>query len=487
MELKTNSEYLKRISVEAERLVADLKDYVFRNGIDDGGRKAITEAEAKKLTKLISGKLEGINIDGNEETLDDIIAIYDKAIKSIDAELAKNAELENGNLDKFNKETIDSFNNVKKVLESSKGTTAEPLKSALDQLVEEKENGKIEEEYKELKIEQVEFEENSINDEIKANTEGLNKFELATRKEREALEDTVGLSQEYFKIKSEIDKIEKALANPDLKDEEKEKLESQKEEKEDKLVSVFKKFDEKYEKDEAYKQKEKESASDYLKRIETIDGPTDMQVKMYVTIKQGDLIKKIEGLKGQTLKIYDEAKKEFKEVNVEDYIDVKNGAELNNLSEKINSDKLLNKQGIKDQKDRLNELKKEKEEYEKIDSTLEKNNQNLPAKVTRGMGFREKFSKRNEYYQSQGDGKFKAFFKSLFNRGKDDKDVFATEIKQEKVPNNLRKKFLQDLEKGIALGKGKDQVIRDIKSQLFNSMDRENRAEKNKSDDDGSR
>lgn len=485
MELKTNSEYLKRISVEAEHLVADLKDYVFRNGIDGGVRGEITEAEAKKLTKLISGKLEVIGINGNEEVLDDIIAIYDKAIKSIDAELAKNAKLEKGNLDKFNKGTIDSFNNVKKVLESSKGTTAEPLKSALDQLVEEKENGKFEEEYKEIKIEEVEFEENKINDEIKANTEGLNKFELATRKEREALDDTVGLSQEYFKIKSEIDKIEKALANPDLKDEEKEKLEIQKEEKEDKLVSVFKKFDEKYEKDDTYKQKENESASDYLKRMEKTDGKaTDMQVKMYVTIKQGDLRKKIETLKGQTLKIYDEAKKEFKEIDVKDYLDVTKGEELNNLSEKINSDKLLNKQGVKEQRDRLNELKKEREKYEKIDSTLETNNQNLPAKITEGMGFREKFSKRNEYYQNQGDNKFKAFFKSLFNRGRDDADVFASEVKKQKVPNNLRKQFLEELEKGIKSGKGKDKIISDIKAKIFTSMDRENKAKKDKSGDE---
>lgn len=487
MKLKTNIEKLRRIAEQAEYLVENIKNFAFTNGIDDGTGQAITADEAKDLVALISGKLERISVDGNEDKLEDIITIYDKAIKSIENELAENEKLEDGHDDKFNKEMIESFNKVKKVLEDSKGTTVGPLKEALDQLVEEKQNGTIDREYQEIEIEKIEFEENKISNEIKDNTEGLNEFELATRSEREALDNTVILSQEYFEIKKEIDEIDKALANPDLTDEEKEKLESQKKEKEDKLVSVFKKFDEKYEKDEAYKQKEKESAADYLKRIGTMEKQSpEMLAKMYVTIKQGDLTKKIEALKGQTLKIYDEAKKEFKEIKVEDYIDVKNGAELNNLSKKIDSDKLLNRQGLKDKKTRLNELKKEKEEYEKTDSILEKNNQNLPVKVTKNMGFREKFSKRNEYYQSQGDNKFKAFFKSFFNRGKDDKEVFASEIKQEKVPNNVRKKFLEELEKGINQGKSKNEVLSDIKSRLFDSMRRENKSQKDKSDD-GSR
>lgn len=474
MELKTNVEYLKRVAKQAEQLVNNLKDYVFSQGIDDGTRGKIEENEAKKLTRLISGKLEGITVNGNEDILDDIITIYDNAIKSIDEELAKSEKLEDGNLDKFNKATIDSFNEVKKVLESSKGKKAEPLKIALDELVEEKSNGTIDQEYSEIKIEEVELEESSIQEEIKGNTEGLNKFELATRKEREALEATLKLSKEYFDIKKEIDEIDDELKSEDLTDEDKKKLEDKKAGKEKELVSVFKKFDEKYEKDDEYKQKENESDMDYLHRMEEKDGnKADMQVKMYVTLKQGNLTKKIETLKGQQIKIYDETKKEFKDINIEDYIDVDKGEELNNLSKKIMSDKLLNREGVKEQRDRLNELKKQKENYTERESYTETNGQNLPVEATKGMGLFKKFGKRRDYYKNQGDGRVKSFFKGLFSRKKDE-EIFASEINDYNVPKDVRKQFLADLEEGAKKGMGKDEMKRSVKAKLFKDMDRAN-------------
>ena len=466
MELKTRIQYLHRIANEAEQLVDDLKDFVFRNGIDDGTRAEITENEAKGLIRLISGKLEGITINGNEDILDDVITIYDNAIKYIDEELERNAQLTDGHLDKFNKETVDSFNNVRKVLEDSKGTMAEPLKTALDELVEEKANGKIDEEYREIKVEEIEIEENSIREEVKDNTDGLNKFELATRNERQNLEAALELSKKYFEIKKEIDEIEKELAAPDLADEDKERLERQKEGKEKELVATFKKMDDKYEKDDEYKQQENESDIDYLHRMESKEGKSaDMQVKYMVTLKQADLVTKIEALKGQQVRVYDPVTKQFNDIDIDKYVDVTKSEELNNLSKTIKSDKLANREGIKEQRNRLNELKTQKEKYTQV------NNQNLPAKVNRELGFFEKFSKRREYYENKGENRFKAFFKSFFK--KEDANVFADEVKKSRVPSNFRKDILVKLEKDLKNGKRKDQAMRDVKADIITDMEKD--------------
>lgn len=472
MELKTDIQVLQRIAAKAENLVEQLKDYVFEKGIDVGLRTGITENEAKGLTSLISGRLEGIRINGDEDLLDDIITIYENAIKSIDEELEKNKELANGHLDKFNPATIHSFNNVKKVLEDSKGKFAEPLKVALEELVEQKTTGQIDEDYKEIRIEEIETEEIDIQDRMKENTSGLNAFELATRKEREALDATLELSKKYFAVKKEINEIEKELSNPDLKDEDKEKLKNQKEEKETELVSIFKKFDEKFEKDDEYKQQDNESAIDYIHRMEGKEGkPIDMQVKFMVTLKQGDLKTKLETLKGQPLKVYNQKTQQFEDINVEDYIDINEEKQLNNLSKKITSDKLANRDALKKDRERLGELKEQKDYYAGSVSNagnvnnIVSNNQNLPAQVTRGMGFWEKFNRRREYHRNQGENGFKSFFKS-FSR-KSDSKVFEQEVKKARIPSDFRKDILVEVENSVRSGRTKDEAVRDARAKVI--------------------
>lgn len=481
MELKTQSDALRRIAERAEALVNDLNDFVIDNGLRVG-EAAMNIEEAEAFTKIIRKNLEGISINGDENVLDDIIAIYDKAIYAIDYELAKNSELQDGDVDKFNAATIESFNNVKKVLEESKGKTAEPLKTALDELVEEKATGEIDKEYGKIKVEEIEVEESSIRDEINSNTDSLNKFELATRKEREALEDTLKLSQEYFEVKKELNQIEKELANPNLSDEEKDKLESQKAEKENELVAIFKKFDDKYEKDDEYKQKEGETNREYLNRMANKEGKsTDMQVKYMVKLKQADLKTKIESLKGEQVRIYNEATKKFEDINIEDYIDVTKTEDLNNLSKKITSDRLANRDALKKQRNRLDELKKEKGKYTQTGAETgtynEAGNQNLPVEPTKGMGFFEKFNRRREYYKDKGDNGFKAFFKGLFSK-KEDKTIFEKEFIRASVSNETRKQFLADLEFAIKSGKGKDAAKREVKAKLFDNMNKNNKQSK---------
>lgn len=477
MELKSDKEYLEKIAKRVEGLVENLKEIIFKYRIDDGIRGAINNAEAKRITGLITGKLEGININGNELILDDIITIYDNAIKAIDDELARNEKIEEGDLDKFNKATIDSFKMVRKVLEDSKARNAGPLKIALDELVDEKSKGAIDQEYNEIKVEEIEVEESSIQEEINDNTEGLNKFELATRKEREALEATLKLSKEYFNIKKEIDEIDKKLKNPDLSDEQKKDLEDKKAEKEKELVSVFKKFDEKYEKDDKYKQKEKETDRDYLDRIAKQDGKSiDMQVKYYVTLKQGDLKSKIKTLKGQTVKIYNEQTKKFEDIDIEKYIDVNKGKELNNLSSKIVSDKLLNREGVKEQRNRLNELKRQKERYTEQKNYADYNNQTLPIKLPKKIPFKI----RKEHYRDSGYGRIKSFFKALDKKSNAEiLKVYAEYIQEESknnsVSKDVRKQFLIYLEEGAKKGLGKDAMKRHAKAELFKDMDNANR------------
>jgi len=481
MELKTQSDTLRRLAQKAEQLVDILNDFVIDNGIRVGAA-AMNIGEAETFTQIIRNNLEGISINGDENVLDDIIAIYDKAIYAIDYELAKNSELQDGDVDKFNAATIESFNNVKKVLEESKGKTAEPLKTALDELVEEKATGEIDKEYGEMKVEEIEVEESSIRDEINSNTDSLNKFELATRNEREALEHTLKLSQEYFEVKNELNQIEKELANPNLSDEEKDKLENQKVEKENELVTIFKKFDDKYEKDDEYKQKEGESNRDYLNRMAIKEGRTaDTQVKYMIILKQGDLKTKIESLKGEQVRIYNESTKKFEDIDIENYIDVTKDEELNNLSKKITSDRLANRDALKKQRNRLRELDEEKEKYTKTGAEMgtygETGNQNLPVEPTKGIGFFEKFNRRREYYKDKGDNGFKAFFKGLFSK-KEDRTIFEKEFIRASVSNETRKQFLADLEFAIKGGKGKDAAKREVKAKIFDNMNKNNKQNK---------
>ncbi len=477
MELKTKSDMLNSIAKRSENLVAELKEYIIDNGIRVGA-SAMDLSKADDFIKVIKMNLEGTAINGDENVLDDIIAIYNQAIKSIEEELEKNAELEDGNVDKFNDATIESFNNVKKALENSKGAKAEPLKNALDKLIEEKQNGKIVEEYTEIKVEEIEVEEKEINKEIDSNKEGLNQFAYQTQQERQALDEAVGLSKIYFRIKKELDEIDTELSNPDLSDEDKPKLEAKKSKKEEELVSVFKKMDEKYEKDDKYKQKDKESNKDYLARMEALDGrTTDEQVNYIVTIKQDGLRTKIQSLKGQKLKVFNEKTKQFEEVDFEKFIDLSKGKELNNLSRKINETRLLNNEGMKEQKARLEELNNKKESYKKDrEEYRESNNQNLPVKANDDIGFWGKFGKRREYYQDKGDNKIKSFFKSFF--GKKDEEIF--ENHNNRSLKEERKKLLQVLEVGVNKGERIEKVVRRIKATMFQDYDN---ADKNKKND----
>lgn len=480
MELKTNYEKLKWIAAEVEVLVSDIKDFVERNGITDATRGEMTEDEAKTLTDLITSKLESIKVNKDEAVLEDMITIYDSAINSIAKELSKNAELEDGNMDKYNKETIESFNKVKNLLENSKNSFAGPLKSALDQLVEEKSSGKMDKEYREMQIDSIEVEEENIQNEMKQNQKGLYEFELNTRPEREELEETLRLTRKYFKIKEELEELEDKLNEADLSDDDRQTLEQQKTAKEKDMVEAFKKLDEKYEKDDEYKQQENESNMDYLKRMEGKNGRTaDEEANYIVTVKQDKLVSKIKSMNG-TVRVYNESTKQFEDIDVKKYIDLKVASKLNNLTGQIKADQILNRNALKKQRDKLDELKQRKENYAK---EIKTETQNLPARVPDKEGFFDKLSKRREYYKNSGDSKIKAFFKSFLK--KDDEKIFIQREEKLNVPENIRKKFLEALESGMRSGREADEVIRDIKAAEYKNREQEERKEQKQQEDDG--
>lgn len=460
MELKTDIEKLNRIAAEAENLVERLKQFVFDNGIDEATGVAMNISEAEDFTKLIGKKLEGININGDENALSDIITIYDKAIKSIEEELEKNKGLEDGHTDKFNDATIESFNNVKKVLEDSKGKTAGPVKTILDELSDEKARGDIDKEYKDSKIEEINAEKRNIEAEIAENTSGLEDLEYKTRNERIAYDEMSRLAKEYFDLKKEIEDIDRELGKPDISDEKKAELETKKADKEKTLISVLKDINEKTDKDEDYKQGENESDRDYLARIQS--KVPDMYVKRAQSNKQYDLEQKLESLKNMKIRVYNSTTKKFEEIKVKDYIDKTDASQLAGLSDKIRSDRTINRSAVKSERAKIEKLNTRKDNYI--------NTPALPATIPEKMGFLSKFRKRKEFLREhEGEGKIKSFFKSFSK--KRDQEVFAEEIKRANAPSEFRKNVLVKAEELIKRGKGKEEIKAKIKADEFKSME----------------
>ena len=470
MELKTQSDTLKRLAGISETLVDQLKDYVINNGIRVG-TASMNIGEAQDFTRIIRTNLEGISINGDENVLDDIVAIYDKAIKSIETELEKNKELEDGNVDKFNDATIESFNNVKKVLENSKNGSVGPIKTILDELTTEIENGDIDKEYKEKKIEEIDADTRKINSEIAENTSSLENFESETRDERIAYEETIALVKQYYELKKEIEDIDKELAKPDIPDEEKAELESQKAEKEKNLISVLKDINDRTDKDKDYKQGKEESDKDYLKRIQSKD--PDMYVKRAQSNKQYDLSKKLESLKNKEIKVYDEKTKTFKKIKVKDYIDKDDASKLAGLSEKIETDRNINRDAVKSKKEEIEKLNRRKENYTNGQSNPNKqpSSPSLPA-VPEEMGFWSKFKKRMEFNREhEGEGRLKSFFKS-FSKHRDE-EVFEEQIKKSKHSNETRKEWLKDIEVKVKSGETANRVKAAIKTKIFKEIEKE--------------
>lgn len=469
MELKTNFETMKRIAEESERLVEQLKEYIFRTGIGVGDRDKINKSEANELVQLIAGRLEKIDINGDENVLSDMITIYDKAIKSIEEELKKNSELEDDHLDKFNDATIESFKEVQEVLKSSEKRFATPIKSIFDKFTEEIENGNIDKEYREKKLEEIETDKRIIEEEIDENTSGLNTFEAKTREERKAYDEMAKLINQYFKLKERIKEINGDLANPDLAEEEKEKLKAEKLEKEKTLVGVFKDISNRTNEEEEYKQKEKESDEDYLKRVEAMG--IDMYVKKALTLRAADLKEKIKGLKDTTIKIYDEETKTFKEVKIKDYINIEDSKQLAKLSDKIETDRNLNREALREKKEKVEELDKSKENYlnEKSNANEYYNSENLPGHP-KEMGVWDKFKKRMQFNREHGrNGIIKSFFKS-FSKSRDN-EIFEEEMKKYVTPNDTRKKLLKDIEVKVKSGEATERIKAAVKRNLFKDRD----------------
>lgn len=472
MDLKTDIEKLKRIAVYAESLVEDLKQYVFDNGIDEVSGTAMDDLSAENFTKLIGKKLEAVNINGDENVLSDIVTIYDKAIKSIEEELNKNKELEDGHADKFNDATIESFNKVKKVLENSKGKSAGPLKEILDELEEENEKGKIVEEYRDSKIEEIEAEERSINHEIDKNKNGLLDFEFATKNERDAYDKIVILESEYNALQKEIQRIDTELSKPDLSDSDKAELESSKAEKQKTLIKILKDINNMTDKDEDYKQGENESDKDYLSRIQTKTPDLTKYVTDATGKKEEELKNKLEKLKDKKIRIYNEKTKKFEEKAVKDYIDKDEPEQLASLTAKISQDKTMNREALKGERERIDKLNARKYNY--INNTNDQSySQQLPVPVPeKEMGFFDKFKKRQKFYREhEGKGKFKSFFNSFFK--KRDAEVFEEEQKRTKAPSEFRKSILVKAEQLMKSGEGKDRAKAAAKTEIFNNMEKD--------------
>lgn len=465
MELKTDIEKLNRIAAKAENLVERLKQFVFDNGIDGPTGAAMGMSEAENFTKLIGRKLEAININGDEDVLSDIIAIYDKAIKSIEEELEKNKDLEDGHIDKFNDATIESFNNVKKVLENSKGKKAGPLKDILDELSEEKASGEIDEEYRDSKIEEINAETRNIEAEITANTSGLEDFEYKTRNERVAYDEMSRLTKEYFALKKEIEDIDRELGKPDISDETKADLEGKKANKEKTLISIIKDINEKTYKAKEYKQDKNESDRDYLERIQSNAIAPDMYAKQALTIKQGELENKLKSLEDMKIRVYNSTTKKFEEIEVKDYVDRTDDKELEKLSDKIKTDKIINRSAVKSEKDKIKELNSRKDNYNA-------QAQALPAVIPEEMSFLNKFRKRREFLRErEGEGKIKSFFKSFSK--KRDQEVFAQGQKKVELPSEFRKSILVKAEDLREKGKNKEEIKATIKAGIFESMEKD--------------
>lgn len=467
MELKTDIEKLNRIAAKAENLVERLKQFVFDNGIDGPTGTAMGMSEAENFTKLIGRKLEAININGDEDVLSDIIAIYDKAIKSIEEELEKNKDLEVGHIDKFNDATIESFNNVKKVLENSKGKKAGPLKDILDELSEEKASGEIDEEYRDSKIEEINAETRNIEAEITANTSGLEDLEYKTRNERAAYDEMSRLTKEYFALKKEIEDIDRELGKPDISDETKADLEGKKANKEKTLISIIKDINEKTYKAKEYKQDKNESDRDYLERIQSNAIAPDMYAKQALTIKQGELENKLKSLEDMKIRVYNSTTKKFEEIEVKDYVDRTDDKELEKLSDKIKTDKIINRSAVKSEKDKIKELNSRKDNYNTQAQT-----QALPAVIPEEMSFLNKFRKRREFLRErEGEGKIKSFFKSFSK--KRDQEVFAQGQKKVELPSEFRESILVKAEDLREKGKNKEEIKATIKAGIFESMEKD--------------
>ncbi len=465
MELKTQSDTLKRLASISETLVEQLKNYVINNGIRVG-TVAMDIGGAEDFTRIIRTNLEGISINGDENVLYDIVAIYDQAIKSIEAELAKNKELEDGDVDKFNDATIESFNNVKKVLENSKNSSVGPIKTILDELT----NGDIDKEYREKKVEEINADTRILESEILENASSLEDFESETRNERIAYEEMLVLVKQYFDLKKEIEDIDKELAKPDISDEDKSKLQDEKAKKQKNLISVLKDINDRTDKDEEYKQGEKESDKDYLKRIQSKD--PDMYVNRAQSFKQYDLSKKLESLKNKKIKIYDEKTKTFKEIEVKDYIDKDDASQLASLSEKIETDRNINRAALKDKKDKIEELNKRKENYinTQPNSNKQSSSLSLPT-IPEKMGFWSKFKKRMEFNREhEGEGRLKSFFKS-FSKNRDE-EVFEEEIKKSKQTTETRKEWLKYIEVKVKSGEAVERVKAAVKTKMFKEIEK---------------
>ncbi len=464
MELKTDIEKLNRIAAKAENLVEMLKQYVFDHGIDEATSVAMTMPEAGDFIKLIGGKLEAINVNGHEDVLSDIITIYDTAIKSIEEELEKNKGLEDGHIDKFNDATIESFNNVKKALENSKGKKAGPLKDILEELSEAKASGKIDEEYRDSEVEEIDAEKRNIEAEIATNTSGLEDFEYKTRNERVAYDEMLRLTKEYFDLKKEIEDIDRELGKPDISDETKADLEGKKANKEKTLISIIKVIDEKTHKDEDYKQGENESDRDYLARIQSNAIAPDMYAKQALTIKQGELENKLKSLENMKIRVYNSTTKKFEEIKVKDYVDRTNASELAKLSDKIKIDRNINRSAVKSERDKIKKLNARKDNY-----NSQAQAQALPATIPEKMSFLNKFRKRREFLREhEGEGKIKSFFKSFSK--KRDQEVFAERQERCEVTSEFRKDILVTAEDLIKKGENKEKAKAAIKAGIFTSM-----------------
>lgn len=336
-----------------------------------------------------------------------------------------------------------------------------------EKLVEQNENGTLEEEYRLDRINDIDADIQEIDAQIGEESQGLLSFGAKIKPEIEAYEKILSLNEEYFAIKKEIEEIDNKLADPNLTPEEKQEYEAEKMEKEKRLVAILKEVDEKYEKDDDYKQGENESDRDYLARIQSKNPDND--VKLALGMKEYDLQKKLETLKDTVIKIYNPRSKKFEEIKVSDYIDINNTDSYKLLSSKIKTDKIINRDAQKGKIAQREELIAKKAKYENQNTQFI--SQQLPVRTPEKMGFFSKFKKRREFFRNEGEGRFKSFFKSFSK--KEDEEVFKKEVKRSREVPDLRKRILVEAEELIKNGNGKQGTMANIKAQIFKDWERD--------------
>lgn len=460
MDLNTESGKLQWIAKQAESLVESLQDYIRKNGIDMPGATPIRDNEIQSLIANISGRLQKIKIDGNEELLEDVIAIYDRAIESIDEELERDAQVADGDLDKFTPNELDAFNRVKEALKDSKNTTAGPLKTILDELTEEIDRGEIDEQYRQARVSELDGEKREAERQIGYNVRGLENFSARTKEVREAYDKAEEIADRFYKIATEIAEIETKLADPDLSDEERSQLEEEKADKEELMLDCVIEM-QGFSKNPTY---------------ERMDGETDEQYRNRLKANSNDVIasgctkflielsNKLEELKDYRIRIWDEETKEFTEMTVEDYMrDVK----YKDLSNKILTDIVLNNEGVKEDRKKVEELSELQSNYK--DSTRYYGSE-LPAEEPKALGFVDRFN----YYRKE-KGTISSFFRAIFTR-KDDEKILAKRNKDARKNN----RYAKDLRSGLRVaenelrnGKRVQDARRAAQGKLFEGAKRD--------------